>query len=138
MQFSVPLLHGASKNMNVKGSVASPVVFQYQPNTPLTQVVSLTCFLVNDGSDIFQTYTGHLSNGLIIQYNVGNVAYNQMISGKTDLIALFNSNLSDAEGLVGTVAISPMVLSPGDSVKVLVQDDLRDLQYLAIYLQIIK
>jgi len=145
MQFVASLVDGSnSKDMNVDGS-STPVTFQYAPTAALTEVVSLTCILVNAGSSALNGFTSALANGIVVNQTVNGVTSEvKLIKDKSDLVSVFSSDLVEplsSSSFIGTFKASvdsPLILSNGDSIAVTIQDDLTAISTLVMSIVVVQ
>lgn len=98
------LLNGASKAMNVNGTVGSPVIFTQSPSVAgeVWVIKSLACFLFDNGITAQNTFgvIAALTNGLLIEVQSNGVLYTlPTIKDNVDLMHFFsNMPLVNASG----------------------------------------
>lgn len=119
-----------NKDLNVVGSLQNPIVYSIAPQVN-TEIVSLNCVLESAGASAFGGFSSALTNGILIEQTIGGVKTTVfLIQDKADLLACFNSALiepitsSNFVGSYVSITNPPLILSPGDSITVTVQDDL--------------
>lgn len=140
-----PLLLSGSKALNVNGT--TPKTFAFTASTTVN-IIGISCLLKDEGSTTFAKFgalTG-LTNGVIIQWNVGGSTSNYMtLKDNADLTQAFphhqhfgNSavlsilSLATPEGFGNTNNIfkgeinfsNLVILNSGDSISAIIQDDL--------------
>ena len=144
------LLDGSTKNMNVDGSV-TPVVYEFAPSgTDIFFINGVSILILDPGkteADKFGSITA-LTNGLQLKVktNGGTETEITNIQDNTDLTLTFNSDitlsngagdnwLNDKDWFKGTYQLDPIVqidANQGDTIKIIVRDDLTEVKILRV------
>jgi hypothetical protein len=142
----VPLLNGSAKNMNVSGSLGTPVNFTYAPASGVTvSVDSLACLFI-DGTTPSANKFGNgtaLTNGLRVFARISNVDYEiGVLKDNADVSLMFAHNgivtwgagfWNDADAFQGMDEFhTPLVLNGtnGDYIRAEVRDNITTVDYL--------
>lgn len=146
-------IKSGSKSMNVNGSV-TPQTFTYSPGVP-AQILGITCILKDEGTCSLTNFgaIAGLTNGLLIQVVIGGVTTTMStLKDNADLTTRFGFNQFGSSAVLSVLSIvtpvgfgnsnnvfvgylefpqsAPVVLDSADSIQVVIQDNLTNIDLL--------
>lgn len=146
------LLNGASKAMNVNGSV-TPQSFSYSPVSGSVQIKAVTIVIRDEGNSALSNFgaISALSNGLQIKVNIGGVESTLFnIKDNADMCAFFSEKCFGSSAVLSLLGITtpvgfgasnnifcgeidfdrPILLTDSDSITGYVRDNLSQVDTL--------
>lgn len=144
------LTNGGSKNMNVDGTLGTPVIFSVAPTSGLTYFIESISFFINDTGTMdytdFGAIAGALTNGILFRVISKGTTYNIVnITDNIDIAMTFKSDslagngatsvgfFNDTDFFIGELTFeNPIILqnSTSDQIEAQIRDSLSGINNL--------